>query len=129
MCDGKHKQRINLKCLFKPKKIPTECYKLLKETYGDNSLFRARVFQRCKRFSEDPESTKDDQRPGRPISVSISEKVTKINAVVRENRRMSIRMVVETVNADKDIFRKISYDELNMKKGCGKMVLKNLSTI
>ncbi|KAG5331644.1 MOS1T transposase, partial [Acromyrmex charruanus] len=76
MCD---EQRINVKFLVKLKKTPTECYKLLKEAYGENSLSRARVFEWYKRFSEGRESTEDDQRPGRPVSVSTPQTVTKIN--------------------------------------------------
>ncbi|KAG5320522.1 MOS1T transposase, partial [Acromyrmex heyeri] len=72
MCDEKHEQRINVKFLIKLKKTPTECYKLLKEAYGKNSLSHARVFEWYKRFSEGRESTEDDQRPGRPVSVSTS---------------------------------------------------------
>ncbi|KAG5332408.1 GVQW3 protein, partial [Acromyrmex charruanus] len=79
MCDEKHEQRINVKFLVKLKKTPTECYKLLKEAYGENSLSRARVFEWYKRFSEGRESTEDDQRPGRPVSVSTPQTVTKIN--------------------------------------------------
>ena len=45
MGDEKHEQRINLKFLVKLKKTSTECYKLLQEAYGDNSLSRARVFE------------------------------------------------------------------------------------
>ncbi|GFX02562.1 protein GVQW3 [Trichonephila clavipes] len=90
MCDGKQEQRINLKFLVKFKKPPTECYKLLQEAYEDNSLSRARVFERCKHFSEGRESTEDDQRPDRPVTVSTPETLTKINQIVRENRRMGI---------------------------------------
>ena len=84
------------------KKTPTECYKLLQEAYGDNSLSRARVFKWCKRFSEGRESTEDDQHPGRPVTVSTQETVTKINQIVRADRRKSIRMIAEAVNADKE---------------------------
>lgn len=110
MCD---EQRINVKFLVKLKKTPTECYKLLKEAYGENSLSRARVFEWYKRFSEGRESSEDDQRPGRPVSVSTPQTVTKINEIVRGDRRMSIRMIAETVNADKETVRKILHDELN----------------
>ncbi|XP_050516736.1 protein GVQW3-like [Diabrotica virgifera virgifera] len=99
MCDEKHEQRINVKFLVKLKKTPTECYNLLKEAYGENSLFRARVFEWYKRFSEGRESAEDDQRPGRPVSVSTPQTVTKINEIVRGDRRMSIRMIAETDNA------------------------------
>ncbi|KAG5324165.1 SETMR methyltransferase, partial [Acromyrmex heyeri] len=98
-----------------------------KEAYGENSLSRARVFEWYKRFSEGRESTEDDQRPGRPVSVSTPQTVTKINEIVREDRRMSIRMIAETVNADKETIRKILHDELNMKKVCAKLVPKNLT--
>ncbi|KAG5332145.1 GVQW3 protein, partial [Acromyrmex heyeri] len=69
-----------MKFLVKLKKTPTECYKLLKEAYGENSLSRARVFEWYKRFSEGRESTEDDQRPGRPVSVSTPQTVTKISS-------------------------------------------------
>ncbi|KAG5344036.1 MOS1T transposase, partial [Acromyrmex charruanus] len=114
MCDEKHEQRINVKFLVKLKKTPTECYKLLKEAYGENSLSRARVFEWYKRFSEGRESTEDDQRPGRPVSVSTPQTVTKINEIVREDRHMSIRLIAETVNADKETVRKILLKAIGM---------------
>ncbi|VVC45839.1 Transposase, type 1 [Cinara cedri] len=127
MCDEKQKQRINLKFLVKLKKTPTECYKLLQEAYGGNSLSRARVFEWYKRFSEGRESTEDDQRPGRPVTVSTPETVTKINQIVRADRRMSIRMIAEAVNADNETVRKILHEELHLTKVCAKLVPKNLT--
>ncbi|GFX26901.1 hypothetical protein TNCV_1840731 [Trichonephila clavipes] len=59
----------------------------------------------CKRFSVGRESTEDDQRPGHLVTVSGVETVTKINHIVRADRRMSIRMIVEAVNADKEKVR------------------------
>ncbi|XP_072380520.1 protein GVQW3-like [Diabrotica undecimpunctata] len=124
MCDEKHEHRINVKFLVKFKKTPTECYNLLKEAYGENSLCRARVFEWYKRFSEGAE---DDQRPGPPVSVSTPQTVTKINEIVRGDHSMSIRMIAETVNANKETVRKILHDELNMKKVCEKLVPKKLT--
>ncbi|XP_050506700.1 protein GVQW3-like [Diabrotica virgifera virgifera] len=127
MCDEKHEQRINVKFLVKlKKKTPTECYNLLKEAYGENSLSRARVFEWYKRVSEGRESAEDDQRPGRPVSVSTPQTMTEINEIVRGDRRMRIRIIAETVNADKETVRKILH-ELNMKKVCAKLIPKNLT--
>ncbi len=50
------------------KKTTTECYKLLKKVYGENSLSCACVFEWYKRFYEDQESTKDDKCPGQLVS-------------------------------------------------------------
>ncbi|GFX92455.1 protein GVQW3 [Trichonephila clavipes] len=102
MCDEKQEQRINLKFLVKLKKTPTECCKLLQETYGDNSLSRARVFEWCRRLSEGRESTEDDQRPGGPVTVLTPETVTKIKRIARADLQMSIRMIAEAVNVDKE---------------------------
>ncbi|GFV10595.1 phosphatidate cytidylyltransferase, photoreceptor-specific [Trichonephila clavipes] len=51
------------------------------------------------------ESTEDDLRPGRLVTVSGVETVTKINQIVCADHRMSIRMIVEAVNADKETVR------------------------
>ncbi|KAJ8978045.1 hypothetical protein NQ317_009562 [Molorchus minor] len=113
-------------CLFIEygQQIENECYKLLKEAYGENSLSRADVFEWYKRAREHREMTWTNQRPGRPVSVSTPQTVTKINEIVHGDRRMSIRMIGETVNADKETVRKILH-ELNMKKVCAKLVPKN----
>ncbi|GFT58812.1 putative mariner transposase [Trichonephila clavipes] len=83
--------------------------------------------QSCKRFSVGRESTEDDQRPGRLVTVSGVETVTKINQIVRADRRMSIRMNVKAVNSDKETVRKILHEELRMTKVCAKLVSKNLT--
>ena len=96
---------------------------MLKEAYSKNSLSRARVFEWYKRFSEGRESTEDDQRPGRPVSVSTPQTVTKINEIVRGDRRMSIRMIAETVDADKETDRKILHDEfVRNGRSCGSCI-------
>ncbi len=101
--DEKHEQRINVKFLIKlKKKTLTECYKFLKDAYGENSISPARVFEWYKRFSEGQESTKDDQCPSRPVSISTPQTATKINKIVWGDRRMSIRMITETKNANKE---------------------------
>lgn len=53
--------------------------------------------------------------PGRPLSVSTPQTVAKINEIVCRDCHMSIRMIAETVSADKETVRKILHDELDMK--------------
>ena len=75
---------------------------MLKETYGENSLSHAHVFEWYKWFSEGRENIEDDQHPGRPDSVSTSQTVTNINETVCADRHMSIRMIAETVSTNKE---------------------------
>jgi hypothetical protein len=42
---------------------------------------------------------------------------------------MSIWMIAETVNANKETVRKILHDELNMKKVCVKLISNNLTPV
>ncbi|GFX79615.1 hypothetical protein TNCV_826031 [Trichonephila clavipes] len=63
-------------------------------------LYLVRVF-----FSGVSASAWDDQHPGRLVTVSGVETVTKINQIVRADRRMSIRMIVEAGNADTEMVR------------------------
>jgi hypothetical protein len=54
--------------------------------------------------------------------------MTKINQIVRADRRKSIRMIFEAVNTDKETVKKILHEELHMKKVCTKLVPKNLTS-
>jgi len=100
---------------------------MLKELSGDNAMSRARVFVWDKRFSEGREEVEDDERPGRSVTSRTEGNVQKINEIVRKDRRLSIRMIVDMVNINKETVRQILHDELNMTKVCAKLVPKNLT--
>jgi orotate phosphoribosyltransferase-like protein len=55
------------------------------------------------------------------------ENVDKVRTLVRNDRRLSIRMTAEELNVDKETVRQILTENLKMKKVCAKMVPKNLS--
>ncbi|XP_066962283.1 protein GVQW3-like [Macrobrachium rosenbergii] len=81
------------------------------------------IFEWHKRFSEGREVVKDDERPGRPsTSRTEEENVEKISQTVRKDRRLSVRMIAESVNTDKDTAWKILREDLTMKRVCAKMV-------
>jgi phage antirepressor YoqD-like protein len=61
------------------------------------------------------------------LSLSAPETVTKINQIVREDHRTSIRMIAEAVNADKETVKKILHEESHLTKVCAKLVPKNLT--
>jgi hypothetical protein len=71
------------------KKIPTECFQLLKEVYGDNVMSHTRVFEWHKRFMEG-QAEVEDERPGCPSASKTEENVEKISEIVWKDRRLSI---------------------------------------
>jgi len=90
-------------------------------------MYRARVFEWHKRFSEGRESVKDDDRPGRPCTAVTVDNTEKVRDVIRKNRRLGVRTVAEEVSLDRESVRRILREELNMRKVCAKMVPKLLS--
>ena len=107
MISLKIEQRINLKFLVKLKKSPNECFQLLKEVFGDNCVSRTQVFEWHKRFVEGREVVEDDERSGRPVTSRTDEKIQKINKIVRRDRRLSVRMIADMTNIDRETIRKI----------------------
>ncbi|KAL4083729.1 hypothetical protein QTP88_029045 [Uroleucon formosanum] len=100
---------------------------MLCEVYGEECLSRARVFEWHKRFCSGREDVEDDDRSGRPTTSSTNENVEKIDKIIRQDRRLSVRAVAEMVNIDRESVRKILVENLNIKKVCAKMVPKNLT--
>ncbi|GFW41563.1 hypothetical protein TNCV_4034801 [Trichonephila clavipes] len=66
---------------------------------------------------EGRKSTEDDQRSCRTVTVSTAETVTKINQIVRADRRMSIRMIAEAVNTDKETNKKSKDVQIKIIRG------------
>nr|CAH7718695.1 unnamed protein product [Callosobruchus chinensis] len=86
-------------------------------------MSRTRVFEWHKRFSEGREEVEDVERTGRPVTSRIEENIKKVNEIVRKDRRLSLRMISDLSNIDRETVRKI-YEDLKMTKVCAKMVPK-----
>jgi orotate phosphoribosyltransferase-like protein len=69
----------------------------------------------------------DDERPGHPVTMETDENVGKVRTLVRNDPRLSISMIAEELNVDKETERQILTENLKMKKVCAKMVPKNFS--
>jgi hypothetical protein len=83
----------------KLKKTAIETYQL-REVYGEDTLSQARVFEWHIRFLGGKEDVEDDERPGRPVTMKTDENVDKVRTLVRNDRRLSIRMIAEELNVD-----------------------------
>ena len=68
-------ERYAIKFCFKLGKTATETYGILQTAYGPSCMNRSSVFQWHKRFKEDRESLRDDERCGRSREVRTSEMI------------------------------------------------------
>jgi len=80
-----HRACINF-CL-KLGKTATECYEMLKTTFGEQAMGRSQTFRWVSRFKAGRTSIDDDERSGRPVSSSTPEMIERVRQIIREDRR------------------------------------------
>jgi len=85
------------------------------------------VFKWYKAFSEGCESVKDEPRSGRPSTSKMGNSVEKVRALVRSDRRLTVRMIASELNLNHTTVHQILTQELAMRKLCAKIVPKNLT--
>jgi histone-lysine N-methyltransferase SETMAR len=104
-------ERVNIKFLVKMKKSAKETFQLVTEVYGEDCMWRARVFEWHKRFSEGRESLKDDDRPGRPRTAVTDDNIEKVRDEIRKDWRLGVQAIAEEVNLDRESVRRILREE------------------
>ena len=119
-------QRINLKFLVRLGKTPSDALGMLQEVYGDETMSRSRVFEWHKRFKEGREDVEDDSRSGRPSTSRTADNVERVKQMVRGDRRLTVRMIADELEINRDSVWKIITEDLGMRKICAKMVPKLL---
>jgi len=87
----------------------------LTEAYGDATLSRTMVFKWHKAFKEGRENVENDPRSGRSISSTNDQNVEVVRAVMAKDRRMSVRMIAEETDLDKNADHRILTDHLHSK--------------
>jgi len=80
-----------------------------------------------KAFSEGRESIEDEPRSGRPSTSKTNNNVEIVGALVRSDRRLTVRMIASELNLNHTTVHLILTEELTMKKLCTKFVPKNLT--
>ena len=121
------KQCCVIKFCVKLNENAIETYKKLKQAYGDHAVSMTQVFRWHKAFLESCESVADEPRPGRPCTSKTDENVTKVGALVRSHRCLTVRMIGTELNLNHQTVHDIPTKELSMWKICAKLVPKNLT--
>jgi transposase len=71
---------------------------MLVEVYGDAAITRKTVYKWSERFRSGSELIEDEERPGRPSTSCTDENISKVNEMIRSNRRLTIREIADDVN-------------------------------
>ena len=95
--DQRREQRVCIKFCANLGKSATETLEMIQQGFGDQSLSRTQVFQWHARFKAGRTSVDDDEHTGRPTSRTTPETVARINHLIRQDRRRTIRDIAEEV--------------------------------
>jgi transposase len=95
--DQRKEQRLCIKFCANLGKSVTETLEMIQQGFGDQSLSRAQVFQWHARFKTGRTSVDDDEHTGRSTSWTTPETVARIQELIRQDRRLTIRDIAEEV--------------------------------
>lgn len=87
---------------------------MLQQAYGEDCLSCTQCHEWYQRFKSGRTSIEDDPKPGRPSTSTNDDHVEKVHAVIRENRRLTVREVSKEVGICKSSCHTILTEKLKM---------------
>jgi len=91
----------------------------------ESMLYRVhRFFRLHKTFLNGREGVEDEPRSRRPCISKTNENVTKLRALMRYDRHLTVRMIGSELNLNRQTVHDILTEELSMRKICAKLVPK-----
>ena len=85
---------------------------------------RHRFLGGIKHFLDSRESVEDESRSGRPCTSKTEENLTKVRALMRSDRRLTVRMIGSELNLNYRTVHDILTEELGTQRICAKLVQK-----
>ena len=90
--------------------------------YEQNSRTQVQLW--CNRFKESREDLNDDARPGRPSTSATDENIEAVKKMILDNRRITIREVIDDVGISFVLCQAIFTDVLGVKRASAKIAPK-----
>ena len=91
-------QRYAIKFCDKLNKSLAETHQMIQEAYGDSALSYSQVSRWLKLFKNGREEVEDDPLSGRPSTSNSDKNVSHVRDLLNTDRRLSVRMISETLN-------------------------------
>lgn len=108
--------RAVIKFLSKQGKTPQLIINEMKTVYGDRCPAKTMIYKWHGLFKNGRESIEDDPRPGRPIEVTSSDIVQKVEKLVLEDARLKKKQLAALVGVSDATILRILHDHLGMTK-------------
>jgi hypothetical protein len=115
-------QRVYIKFCQQLGKTATETYEMRQQAFGETALSRCKIFEWYSRFENGRTSIDDDTHTGRPSTARTDDTVHRVNAVILENRRLTIRENADEPNLSFGTFQTTLTQDLRMRRVSAKLV-------
>ena len=99
----------------------SETLALLTVIYGEYAMKKSSVFEWHRRFKEGRE-VQDDPTSGQPKTQRTDANEDRVQALVRSDRRLGVRVIAEKLNMNRETVRQIVKEDLRMRKISAKMM-------
>jgi len=99
-----------------------DTFQMLQQAYGDDCLSRTQCHEWHQRFKSGRTSIENDPKSGRTSTSMDDGHVEKALAVIRQNRRLTVREVAEEVGICKSSCRLILTEKRKMRRVAAKFV-------
>ncbi|KAJ8936238.1 hypothetical protein NQ318_010654 [Aromia moschata] len=116
-------QRMAIKYCVKLEESAAETIPMLKKAFGVDCV-RTGKFSGGTRPSQKGEDVNDENRAGRPSTSSSDDNVKRVRDLLNTDRRLSVRLISETLDITTTIVHEIVLESLGMRKVCAKLVPK-----
>ncbi|KAJ8937895.1 hypothetical protein NQ318_001668 [Aromia moschata] len=121
-------QRMAIKFCVKLEKSAAETIPMLKKAFGVDCLSDRQILRWHKAFAEGREDVNDENRAGGPSTSSSDDNVKCVRDLLNTDRRLSVRLISETLDITKTIVHEIVSGSLGMRKMSPICVLFELET-
>lgn len=124
---GKLEYRAIIKYLYLKGLRGKQIYEDMLNTLGDQCPSYATVKNWTASFKRGKFSIEDDDRSGRPVSVSVPENIDAVHDMILSNRRIGLKQISEALNISYERVHHIVHVNLDMRKIAAKWIPKCLN--
>ena len=124
---GGNEQRFTIKFCFKTGLYATETLVFVQKAYGNEALKRSNVFRWYSRLRDGWELVEDDGRGGRPKSTRTDVNIAAVADLVKNDSRITSRMIAESLNIPKTVVLRIRKEDLGKRRLCARFVPHSLT--
>ncbi|GBO44942.1 Putative uncharacterized protein FLJ37770 [Araneus ventricosus] len=120
-------QRVTIKFCFKLGKTAMETHEMLVNVYGVEAVIKKCVFECFKHFRVGKEDVEDEPRLVRPPTSTIPDNIERVQWMLADGWRLSLRMIAEKLKISVDSVGNIVREHLQKRKVCARFIPHKLS--